>query len=105
MDSDPDLDIIGFYTPINWLSQLERHGASGYMAAIARSLGRVTKKMDKLFFVICPIVEMTEFNAKVSLTFKEALWKKFVPHFESIARATTALSHVVNYSRYGKKSI
>ncbi len=103
MDTDPDLDLIGFYTPINWLSQVERQGATGYMASISRSLGRVAKKMDKLFFVICPIVEMTEFNARVSLTFKDALWKKYVPHFESIARAATALTHAIHYSEIRDK--
>ncbi|NVM30488.1 MAG: CoA-binding protein [Candidatus Helarchaeota archaeon] len=100
MDTDPNLDIIAFFMPLNWLSQLERHGAVGYTTSVARSLWRMNKKLTKTFFIICPIFQMSEFNAKISLQFKEVLWKKFIPHFENIIGAATALNHAIRYSEY-----
>ncbi|NVM52323.1 MAG: CoA-binding protein [Candidatus Helarchaeota archaeon] len=100
MDTDLNLDIIVAFIPINWISIIERTGAQGYVRSVARSLGRMSNKLTKLFVVICPIYEISEFNIKVSLQFKEALWKKYVPHFESITDAATALNHAVQYLRY-----
>ncbi len=102
MDTD-NIDIIVFYVPINWISQVERQGAEGFTASIARSLGRTSKNLRSLFAVICPIFELSEFNARISLEFKDALWKKFVPHFETISNAAIALNHALNYSEYINK--
>ncbi len=100
MESDPNLDMIVFFVPINWLSQLERQGAEGYTASVARSLGRLNKRLTKLFLIICPILQMSEFNTRVSLKFKDILWKKYIPHFESINGAAIALNHAIRYSEY-----
>jgi acetyl-CoA synthetase (ADP-forming)/acetyltransferase len=96
-------DILVFYSPMNWLSQLERQGAPGYTLGVARSMGRLNKHLSSTFLIICPILEMSEFNAAVSLKFKKALWKKHVPHFESITDAAMALNHALNFSATGEK--
>ncbi|MFX1297738.1 MAG: hypothetical protein ACFFD2_23185, partial [Promethearchaeota archaeon] len=95
--------IIVSYVPINWISQIERRGAPQFTSSIARSFGRMNKKITSLFCMICPIQEMTEFNTKISLQFKDVLWKKDIPHFESIAGAATALNHAIEYCEHLKK--
>ncbi|MHA1265030.1 MAG: CoA-binding protein [Candidatus Helarchaeota archaeon] len=96
-------DILVFYSPMNWLSQIERQGAPGHTLSVARSLGRLNKKLAATFIIICPILQLTEFNAKISLPFKEILWKRGVPHFETIARAAIALNHAVKYRQKWEK--
>jgi acyl-CoA synthetase (NDP forming) len=103
IDKDPNIDTIIYYTPINWLTQMERQGVEGHTLSVARSLGRLNKKLEKLFFIICPIFEMTEFNAKMSVKFKEAITKKRIPHFESIEGAARALQHTCEYRAHLQK--
>lgn len=95
-----DLDILIFYSPMNWLTQMERQGVPDNTNAVARSLGRLNKKLSKVFAIICPIFEMSEFNAKKSIEFKQILWEYKIAHFESIAEAGIALKHAIQYSRY-----
>ncbi|MHA1276170.1 MAG: CoA-binding protein [Candidatus Helarchaeota archaeon] len=97
IDKDPNIDSIIYFTPINWLTQLERQGVEGHTLSVARSLGRMNKKLTKLFLIICPIFEMTEFNAKMSIKFKEAITKKYIPHFETIEGAVRALNGAYHY--------
>ncbi|TFG04780.1 MAG: hypothetical protein EU536_03810 [Promethearchaeota archaeon] len=92
-----DLDILVFFSPMNWLTQMERQGIPGHTMSVARSLGRLNEKLVKPFIIICPILEMSEFNAAKSLEFKKTLWKKQVPHFETIRDAATALIQAYHY--------
>ena len=93
-----DLDILIFYSPMNWLTQIERQGVPDHTTSVARSLGRLNRKLSKIFAIICPIFEMSEFNAKKSLEFKQLLWENNIPHFESIIEAGVALKHAYRYS-------
>jgi len=95
-----NLDILVFYSPMNWLTQLERQGVPDNTNSVARSLGRLNRKLSKVFVMICPIFEMSEFNAKKSIEFKQILWEHKIAHFESIAEAGIALKHAVRYSNY-----
>jgi len=99
-----DLDILVFYSPMNWLTQIERQGVPDNTNSVARSLGRLNKKLSKVFVIICPIFEMSEFNAKKSLDFKQILWKNNIPHFETIMEAGIALKHAIHYSQYLQNS-
>ncbi len=103
IDKNPNIDTIIFYSPINWLTQLERQGARGHTVSVARSLGRMNKKLRSLFFIICPIFEFSEFNTRMSLKFKEVITKKSIPHFESIKGAAVALDLAIRYNEYLKR--
>jgi acyl-CoA synthetase (NDP forming) len=95
-----NLDILVFYSPMNWLTQIERQGVPEHTMSVARSLGRLNRKLLKVFVIICPILEMTEFNAKKSIEFKQILWEHNIAHFESIMEAGVALKHACRYSNY-----
>jgi len=97
IDADPNIDVIVYYTPMNWITQLERQGVEGNTLATARSLGRINKKLSKLFLLICPMFELSEFNAKMSLKFKETIWKSYIPHFDTIRGAAIALTQAIQY--------
>jgi acetyl-CoA synthetase (ADP-forming)/acetyltransferase len=95
-----NLDILIFYSPMNWLTQIERQGVPGQTLSVARSLGRLNTKLTKVFTIICPIFEMSEFNAKKSIEFKQILWEHNIAHFETILEAGNALKHAIHYSQY-----
>jgi acyl-CoA synthetase (NDP forming) len=104
IDTDPNIDIIVYYTPINWITQLERQGVEGNTLAVARSLGRLNKKLKKSFLIICPMFELSDFNAKMSLKFKETIWKSYIPHFNTIRGAAIALTQALQYSEYMQRN-
>jgi hypothetical protein len=98
-----DLDILIFYSPMNWLTQVERQGVPDNTVSVAKSLGRLNKKLSKVFAIICPIFEMSDFNALKSIEFKQILWKYNIPHFETIMEAGIALRHAAQYAQYLEK--
>ncbi|NHI92907.1 MAG: hypothetical protein EAX96_10435 [Candidatus Lokiarchaeota archaeon] len=104
LDIDENIDIIVNYLPINWVSELERQGAKNYCNTIARSFGRLNRNLTKTLIFINPLLELSEFDAKVTVPFRTILQKKHVPFFYNIQDTAITLRHLLNYQEYLAKT-
>lgn len=104
LDADPLIDLIALFLPISWVAQLERMGVSKYVASLARSFGRLNKKLSKLFVQITPMIEYSEFTTRVTLEYKQVVQKKQIPFFDTKIDAAVACRHLLDYVEYLQKS-
>ncbi|MHA1145371.1 MAG: CoA-binding protein [Candidatus Helarchaeota archaeon] len=104
LDADPNIDMIGLYLPVSWISQLERMGVKNFVSSVARSFGRINKKISKFFFMINPVLEISEFDTRVGQEFKKVLHKKNLPFFDTTMNAAIACRHLVDYQDYLTKN-
>jgi acyl-CoA synthetase (NDP forming) len=103
---DPQIDIVIHYQPIDWLAETEAHigPAKGYAAGVARSLGRLARKLEKPLIQLSPILQLDEKIAEIYPKFMEILYKEGVPNFNSMPRLATALKSLNKYIEFLNKS-
>ncbi len=101
VSNDPSIDIVINYQPLEWIVNMEeRFAGSGYPASIARSLGRVIKKIEKPLIHLTPILSYDTKVAEIFPKFIEILRKRGIPHFLSMERLAVALTHLNEYIHF-----
>jgi len=101
---DPQIDIVIHYQPIDWIAETETHIGSGkgYASGVARSLGRLSRKLEKPLIQLCPILQLDEKIAEIYPKFIEILYKMGVPNFNSMPRLAKALLNLNEYMAFLK---
>ena len=101
---DPQIDILIHYQPIDWLAETEAHigTGKGYASGVARSLGRLSRKLEKPLIQLCPILQLDEKIAEIYPKFIEILYKEGIPNFSSMPRLAKALTNLNEYMAFLK---
>jgi len=98
---DPSIDVIINYQPLEWIINMEeRFAGTGYPASVARSMGRLARKIEKPLIHLTPILSYDTKFAEVFPKFVEVLRKKGIPHFVSMERLAVALTHLNEYIQF-----
>ena len=104
LEADENIDIIINYMPMNWMGKLEKQGVKGFCGSIARSFGRLNRRLTKPLIFINPLLDITEFDAKVTIPFRTTLYKKGIPFFYTIKDTARALRNLLKYQNYLSKT-
>ena len=100
---DPNVDVVINYQPIDWITQEEiEFLGEGYTRYLARSYGRLVKKLNKPFIQLVPCIAIEKSTAEMFPSFIEILRQKGIPHFTSMKRLAIALTHLNEYVRFLK---
>ncbi len=98
---DPNVDVIINFQPIDWICQAEiEFGVSDFVRSVARSYGRLARKLEKPFIQLSPILHVDNKIADVYSNYIELLRKKGVPHFTSMPRLAVALKKLNAYVEF-----
>jgi acyl-CoA synthetase (NDP forming) len=98
---DPKIDIVINYQPIDWICQTEAElGINDYARSVARSYGRLVKKLEKPLIQLSPVLQFDKRVADLYLEYIELLRKRGVPNFTSMVRLAVALNHLNEYLQH-----
>ncbi|MHA1378118.1 MAG: CoA-binding protein [Candidatus Helarchaeota archaeon] len=100
LDQDDNIDMIILYLPAHWLKDFGEFVGLELVTSMARTLGRVNKKIDSQLIIISPFLRVDQAIAEISMKFRETLHKKNVLCFFRIRDAAIALRKIIDYSKF-----
>ncbi|HUX98227.1 MAG TPA: CoA-binding protein [Candidatus Deferrimicrobium sp.] len=105
ISEDPNIDVIIHYQPIDWIAQAEiEFGGGSYGFSLAKSLGRLAKKLEKPIIQLTPLFQVETRIAEIYPKFIEILRAKGIPNFTSMVRLAVALNYLNDYMVYLESS-
>ncbi len=103
LDQDGTVDIILLYLPAHWLKTFGVFAGTEIITSMARSLGRLNKKLNSQLIIVSPFLAVDEEVAQISKRFRETLHEKNVICFLGMRDAAIALRKIIDYSKFHNK--
>ncbi|MHA1301485.1 MAG: CoA-binding protein [Candidatus Helarchaeota archaeon] len=103
LDQAGTIDIIILYLPVHWLKTFGEFVGVELITSMARSFGRLNKKLNSQLIIISPFLVVDEEVAKISMKFRETLHNKNVLCFFGIRDAAIALRKIIDYAKFHNK--
>ncbi len=101
ISQDPRIDVVINFQPVDWIAQAEiEFDVKNYALSVARSYGRLIKKLEKPLIHLSPNFQLDVQIAQIYPKFLEILRSKGVPLFTSMQRLAVSLIKFNRYLRY-----